>query len=378
MIPTRSARTLRPLLAALALGGTVAGCARKAPPPPPAVPVTVAPVERRDVPYTVDATGTVEPIQRVAVESQVTGILQHIAFKEGDEVQKDQVLFEIDPRPYRAALAQAEATLAKDRAQAANAALDEQRYATLAQKEYVTAQQASQTKAQAASLAATVQADEAMVESARLSLQYATIRAPISGRAGSLSMREGNLVKSEGTTLVTINQLRPILVRFAVPSQHLARLQRRPMKDIAVTVQPPGGGDAATGALAFIDNAVDTSTGTLLLKAQFPNTDGTLWPGEYVTVSVRLDVEPNALVVPAVAVTTGQQGSTVFTVDGNNKATTRPVRVLRTQGDLAVIESDLKPGDRVVTDGQLRITPGATVQIRTTAPAAPRAPQEAS
>jgi multidrug efflux system membrane fusion protein len=369
-------RPTRSLL--LALAAAVAGCAKKQAPPPPPVPVTVAPVERRDVPYTVDATGTVEPIERVAVESQVSGILLHVGFREGDEVQKGQVLFEIDPRPFRATLAQAEAALARDRAQAANAAQDEARYAALAQKEYVTAQQAAQAKAQAASLAATVQADEAAVESARLNLQYATIRAPISGRAGSLTLREGNLVKSQGTTLVTINQLRPILVRFSVPSQHLARLQRRPMKDVSVTVQSPSGGPSSTGALAFIDNAVDTSTGTLLLKAQFPNADGALWPGEYVNVNVRLDVEPNALVVPAVAVTTGQQGSTVFTVDGNNKATTRPVRVIRTQGDLAVIESDLKPGDRVVTDGQLRITPGATVQIRTVAPAAPRAPQEAS
>ncbi|HEU5154337.1 MAG TPA: efflux RND transporter periplasmic adaptor subunit [Gemmatimonadales bacterium] len=352
-----------------------AGCKEKDSGAPSAVPVTVATVERRPVPFSLDAAGTVEPLQRVNVEGQVSGQLMRIGFHEGDQVTKGQVLFEIDSRPFKAALDATEAMLARDVAQAQNAQRDVERYAALVQKEYVTTQQYDATKAQAAALNATVMADSAAVMTARLNLQYATVRAPISGLAGSLQIREGNLVRGPGTTLVTINQIRPILVRFPLPAQQLGEIRRRPMKDVEVLAQPAGTGVPVKGRLVFLDNAVDSSTGTILLKGSFDNTDGTLWPGQFVSVSVQLYVQQDALAIPAVAVLTGQQGTSVFVVDSAQTVAPRTVKVARTAGDIAVIESGLQAGERVVTDGQLRLVPGAHVEIKTQPV---RGPEEAS
>jgi membrane fusion protein, multidrug efflux system len=344
------------------------GCSKKAAPPTPPVPVTVATAERRQVPFELPATGTVEPLETVAVQAQVGGILQRIAFREGDEVKQGQVLFRLDSRPYQAALDQALAILARDRANATNAAQEAKRYEALASKEYVTAQQYEQARTTAAASEATLAGSQAAVDQARLNLQYATIRAPIAGRTGSLQIREGNLVRTNATVpLVTINRLRPILVRFAVPAANLSLVQAHRGKDVVVRAEPAGGGDPSEGALTFVDNAVDTATGTILLKGQFPNDDGALWPGSFVNVRLQLYVDPDALVIPSAAVVAGQQGSFVFVIQADSSAATKPVTVNRTAGDLAIVTGDIQPGDRVVVDGQLRLRPGAKVQVKAAA-----------
>jgi multidrug efflux system membrane fusion protein len=209
---------------------------------------------------------------------------------------------------------------------------------------------------------------QAAVDEAKLNLQYATIRAPISGRTGSLQIREGNLVRTTATQpLVTINQIRPILVRFAVPAANLPLIQEHLGKQIVVRADAGGGADPSEGALTFVDNAVDTATGTILLKGRFPNDDGALWPGAFVNVRLQLYIQPDALVVPASAVVAGQQGSFVYVIQQDSTAATRPVTVSRTEGDYAIVNGDVQPGDRVVTDGQLRLRQGAKVQIKAAA-----------
>lgn len=376
----------------LLAAATVSACGQKAPPPPPPTPVSVGQVRRQPVPYEIQATGTVEPMQTVAVEPQVTGPITRVYFSEGAEVREGQPLFQVDPRPFQVALQQAEAELRRDRATAANAAEDEKRYAELAGKEYVTAQQYAQAKTSAAAAEATAAASEAAVEQARLNLQYALIRAPIGGRTGNLMVREGNLVRaSQPTPLVTINQIRPILVRFSVPAVNLPAIRRFRDRGVApVTVVPTGSGDTAAaaaggpgpggdaapspaspappggaseGTLTFLNNAVDTTTGTILLKGTFQNGGGVLWPGEFVNVRLRLAID-TALTVPGAAVVSGQEGTYVFVVQDDSTVAQKPVAVERTQGDLAVVRGELRPGQRVVTDGQLRLRPGAKVQVK--------------
>jgi membrane fusion protein, multidrug efflux system len=353
----------------LALGGLLlaglAACKEESVPPPPPVPVTLAAVARQPVPFELVATGTVEPLQTVSVQPQVSGPIVRIAFREGQDVEKGQVLFQIDPRPFQAVLQRAEAILERDKAQEANARQEAARYAELVKQEYVTAQQYDQARTAAAAAAATLAASEAEVAEARLNLQYATIRAPISGRTGSLRVREGNLVRAnEPTPLVTINRLRPILVRFAVPAANLPLIQERRGDDLVVRAEPVGGGRASEGALSFVDNAVDTTTGTILLKGSFPNEDGSLWPGEFVNVRLRLYVDENALTVPARAVVSGQEGSYVFVVQRDSTAATTPVQVVRQAGDVAVVSGKLEAGQQVVTDGQLRLRQGSKVQVK--------------
>jgi multidrug efflux system membrane fusion protein len=327
--------------------------------------VTLGTAERRAVPFELSATGGVEPLQTVAVQPQVSGPIVRIAFTEGQDVQKGQVLFQIDPRPFQAALARAEALLERDRAQAANARQEAKRYSELAEREYVTAQQYDQARTTAAAAAATLAGSEAAVSEARLNLQYASIRAPIAGRTGSLRVRAGNLVRANDTQpLVTINQIRPILVRFAVPATDLPLIQKHRGDKLVVRAAPVGGGTASEGTLVFVDNAVDTTTGTILLKGAFPNTDAALWPGEFVNVRLRLYVDQDALTVPAKAVVSGQQGSYVFVVQRDSSAVTMPVKVARTTGDLAIVSGEIQPGDRVVTDGQLRLRQGSKVQVK--------------
>jgi len=346
-------------------------CSGRAPAPPADVPVAVARVERRDVPVTLDATGTVEPIRTAVVAAQVDGILKRVAFREGDNVRAGQVLFEIDPRPYQAALDQTEGVLGRDAAQAANADKDAARIEALAAKDYVTLQQLDQARAAAGALAATLRADSAAVERARLDLQYATIRAPIEGRAGGLLLREGNLVRaSAGTPLVVINQLAPILVRFAVPSTYLPDIRRRAGRRLDVRATPIGDTAMERGVLTFLDNAVDSLTGTIQLKAEFPNRDGALWPGALVRVQLELDVERGAVVVPLTAVMNGQQGSFVYVIGGDRKAELRRVQVERSTDTIAVLRSGVAAGETVVTDGQLRLTDGTRVAPRNDSTAA--------
>jgi len=355
--------SVRPLAGALLL--LLGGCKDEVLPPSPPVPVTLAAVERQAVPFELAATGTVEPLQTVAVQPQVSGPIVRIAFTEGQDVKKGQVLFQIDPRPFQAALAQAEALLERDRAQEANARQEAARYAELAEREYVTAQQYDLARTTAAAAAATLSGSEAAVSEARLNLQYATIRAPISGRTGSLRVREGNLVRANETqSLVRINQIRPILVRFAVPAANLPLIQEHRGDELVARAEPVGGGKGTEGTLGFVDNAVDTTTGTILLKAKFPNADGALWPGEFVNVRLRLYVDQNALTVPRRAVVAGQEGSYVFVVQADSTAETKPVKVDRMAGEIAIVSGEIEPGDRVVTDGQLRLRQGSKVQVK--------------
>ena len=398
-------RPLSVLGSALGLAGALllGACAeeKQAAAPPP-TPVTIAAAERRPVPLELQATGTVEPLQTVTVQPQLNGPVTRVAFSEGQDVREGQVLFEIDPRPYRAALAQAEAHYARDRATAQNAEQEAKRYGALASKEYITAQQYDQARTAAAAAQATLAASRAAVEEARLNLQYATVRAPIAGRTGALMVRQGNLVRANsGQTMVTINQIRPILVRFAVPSRYLPQIQRYQRQGpVAVRVVPtgsgqqgplPGGpdqggapapgalGDTASrqaslggtaggegvrsGTLSFVDNAVDTTTGTVMLKGTFRNEEASLWPGAFVNVTMQLTTD-TALVVPGSALVSGQQGDYVFVVKADGTADQRPVQLDRMQGGLAVLRGGVNAGDRVVTDGQMRLRPGAKVQIK--------------
>jgi multidrug efflux system membrane fusion protein len=337
------------------------------------VPVTVATAERRTVPFELAATGTVEPIQTVAVQAQVSGVLQRVAFKEGQEVKQGQVLFQLDPRPYRAAFEQASAFLARDSAQAANATQEAKRYESLVEKEFVTSQQYDQVRTTAAAARATLAGSQAALDQARLNLQYATIRAPITGRTGSLLIREGNLVRASASEpLVKINRLRPIMVRFAVPATNLPLIQAHAGKGLVVRAEPSGGGDPSEGTLSFVDNAVDSTTGTILLKGRFPNDDGSLWPGGFVNVRLQLYVEPDALVIPTAAVVSGQQGNFVFVIQPDSSASTKAVTINRTAGDFAIVSGDVQPGDRVVVDGQLRLRQGSKVQIKAVADTARR------
>lgn len=340
------------------------GCKDAAPPAPSAATVRVTTVERRDLPVVVPATGTVEPIQTAAVAAQVDGLVQRVAFREGDEVQAGQALFLIDPAPYQAQLAQQEALLARDLVQLANAERDRQRMEDLAAKEYVTAQQVDQARSTALAYAATVRADSAQVAQARLDLDRATVRAPIGGRAGAVLVRAGNLVRGgSGTPLVLINQIAPILVRFPVPASELAGI-RKAGGGLAVTATPVGdSGTVEQGTLTFVDNAVDSLTGTILLKASFPNQDRALWPGALVRVQLTVSVERGVLVVPVAALMTGQQGTQVFVVGDSDRVHLRQVRIARAGDSLAVIADGLAAGDRVLTDGQIKVTDGAPVRV---------------
>lgn len=360
---THPPRLAAPALAALLL---IPGCGGKPPSGAPPVPVVVARAEARDVPYEIAATGTVEPMQTVAVLPQVGGVLTRVAFREGAEVESGQVLFQIDPRPYRAALDQAMAALSRDRAQAAAAVSDAGRYEALAERDYATRDEYEQKRANADALLAAVRADSAAVENARLNLEYATIRAPISGNSGALLVHEGNVVRAGGPDpLVTINQVRPILVRFAVPEDFLDEIQRHRTPPPLVRVHSDGGDSTAVdGRLTFVDNGVDAATGTILLKAEFPNGDRALWPGEFVGVNLVLYVQPKACVVPATAVLEGQDGSTIFVLQPDHTVLSKPVTVQRATGDVAVIASGVSPGDSVVVDGQSRLANKSRVIVQ--------------
>jgi multidrug efflux system membrane fusion protein len=349
----------------------IAACATQAPQKAPPVPVEVAAVTTIAAPLTIGANGVVEPLQTVAVQAQVSGTLDAVNFREGDDVQAGQVLFRIDPRPYEATLRQVEATLARDEAVAQNAQRDAERYKALVEKDYVTKSQADQAASTATSAQATVIADRAAVDNARLNVSYTTIKAPISGRTGRLLVLQGNLVRANSDPLVVINQLRPILVRFPVAQHDFPALQRRNARgpvSVRVIAADSTKVDEA-GTLAFLDNAVDSLTGTVTAKARFQNQGNGLWPGEYVRVNVELEVQANAIAVPTRAVLTGQQGYYVFVIGADRVAKVRPVSVGRVVGELTTIDKGLAAGEQVVVDGQSRLTPNAQVDVK----AAPKA-----
>jgi len=337
----------------------------------PAVPVTTALAVQKSVPLSVQGIGTVIAASTVTVRAQVTGELTSVNFIEGDEVQEGQVIVTIDKRPLEAALQQMQAALDRDVAQAANARSQATRYQDLLKRGIATKEQVDQIMTNAAALDATVELDKANVENAKVQLQYATIRAPLTGKTGLLQVHPGNLVRATDTTpIVTINKITPVYVSFSVPEAMLPDLKRYMARGkLAVTALPPNDqGAPAEGLINFIDNAVDPTTGQIKVKGTFPNTDRHLWPGQFVNVSVTLSTEPNAIVVPSLAVQTGQQGTYVFVVKPDQTVDLRPVTVERTAGDQSVIKTGVKPGETVVTDGQLRLNPGTRVSIKNGTP----------
>ncbi len=476
-----SGRHAAPLLIAAAALAAASCTGKKGPPPKQPIPVATTVVRRAPVPITIAANGEVAPMQTANVSSQVDGIITRVNFQEGQDVEKGQVLFQIDARPYEAAYNQAKANLTRDSASAAYAAIEAVRYDSLVRKDYVTKEQAGQEEATAAAAAATVQSDAALLASAKFNLDNTTVRAPISGRTGNLLVRTGNLVHGAAATpLVLINQIHPILVQFAVPATNLPDIQKytaagalsvtvyqvaAPTNTVSPDAQPaadpagdaapgtavgpaagagsqqprtgrrhgagagraapaaggppnlangqnpngqsatttpptpdadttaaadsasnamdpsgggpPGGGvygasanvvptgPGVAGMLSFVNNAIDTTTGTVLLKATFANEKNELWPGEYVATVLRLYVQQNALVVPPQAVMTGQQGTYVFVVDTkSNIAQQRPVVIQRSSDTLDVISSGVSEGEHVVTDGQSRLQNGSEVNVR--------------
>ncbi len=359
---------MRRIVASLLLTAAV-GCARaqRAPSAPPSVPVTAAAVEKMDVPLEVTAVGHVDAYSNVAVRTRVGGEVTKVAFREGQDVTAGELLFELDRRPYQAALAEAEANLERDRARAREADENLKRYAELVKKDYVTKEQFSQATANADALRATVKGDEAAAETARLNLSYCTIASPISGRTGGLLVHPGNLVKAnDDRALVLINQVEPIYVTFAVPEAALADVKKRAAAGaLKVSALPNGGGAVPSeGFLTFVDNAVDATTGTINLKATFPNHERALWPGQYANVSLVLATDTGATVVPNTAVQPGQAGSLAYVIKADDTVEARSVVVRRVYKNLSVIEKGLAPGERVVTDGQLRLAPGTKVTIK--------------
>lgn len=347
----------------------IPACSGKPVPPPPKPPVPVAAgiVIQKTVPVQIRAIGNVEAYSTVSVKSQIGGILTHVHFREGQDVSKGALLFTIDPRPYEAALKQAEANLAKDTAQLDNAREEVRRYAELAKKGYVAQEQYDQIRTNAASFEATVNADNAVVENARLQLKYCYIYSPITGRTGNLISNEGNLIKANAdTSMVIINQIQPIYVTFSVPEQYLSEIKKY-MSGGKVKVQAfitKGGDNPEEGILTFVDNTVDVVTGTIKLKATFANKEKRLWPGQFVDVVMILTTQPNALVVPTQSIQAGQKGQYVFVIKNDLTVEDRPVTVGRTLNSGTVIDKGLRAGEKVVTDGQLRLVPGAKVQIK--------------
>jgi multidrug efflux system membrane fusion protein len=367
-----------------------------------AVPVLTARVEQKAMPVTLPAVGSVEAISSVQIRAQVTGQLSAIHFAEGQEVQKGQPLFSLDSRPFQASLKQAEAVLARDTATLQNAQEQLGRNQSLIDRGLVTRDQYETARASVAALTATVAADKAAIETARLNLQYSEIAAPISGRTGALGAHEGDLVRANDTTaLVVINQMSPVYVTFSVPGRFLSEIRRyqtqRPLTVSAVvatgvgttTAAPAGPGTAAIpppgsstsgqtiavppqapeiGVVTFIDNTVDSATGSIRLKGTFPNGDRQLWPGAFVQVTLNLTTDPDALVVPATAVQASQDGQYVYVVKPDRTVEMRTVKVERQQNGQAIVADGVTAGEIVVTDGQLRLTPGARIAERDATP----------
>ena len=341
-----------------------------------AVPVLAATVEQKNVPQQVRAIGNVEPYSTVSVKTQITGELTEVFFKEGQDVRKGQLLFELDKRPYEAALQQAEAALAKDQAQLSNARLQAQRYAELHQSGVVSKEQNDQMQSNNDALEAAVTADKAAVQNARVQLIYCSIYSPINGRTGTLVLHRGNMIKAnDNPALVTINQVEPIYVSFMVPEQFLAEIKKYASEGkLRVQAEIPNDTrGSVTGTLSFIDNSVDQATGTIKLKGEFLNTDRRLWPGQFVKAILTLRDQPNAIVVPSQAIQNGQQGQFVFVIKDDMTVEARPVVITETADGQVIVQKGLVPGERVVTDGQLRLVPGAKVQIKQAL--LPKAPQ---
>jgi multidrug efflux system membrane fusion protein len=333
---------------------------------PAAVPVSVAAAIQQSVPVALQAIGNVEPFSTVALKARVDGQIVAVNFKEGQEVRKGDVLFRVDARPFDAALKQAEANAMRDVAARDQARSQERRYQELLEKNFVSKEAYAQIRTNAETAEATVKASQAGLENARLNLEYCTIKSPLDGYVGKVLLQVGNLVKANDVnSLVIINQVRPIYVNFAVLEQSLPEI-RRYMAEAPLAAEVTASGAAkplASGSLVFVDNAVDPSTGTIRLRAQFDNRDSALWPGQFVNVSLRLYEQHDAIVIPARAVQTGPEGQFVYVVRPDMTTELRKVGIARTDGDNAIVANGLKKGEQVVTQGQLRLAPNTRVQI---------------
>ncbi len=339
----------------------------KAKNPIPPLPVIVGLATKKTVPVELRAIGNVQAFSTVMVKSKVGGELVRVHFIEGQDVKKGDLLLTVDPRPYEAAFKETEANLQRDLARARNAAEDARRYESLIQRKVVSTQLYEKIRSDADALEATVLADKAAVENAKIQLDYCSIRSPIDGRTGSLSVKQGNIIKADDITLIVINQIIPIDVSFSVPEQFLPEIQKRmASKKLQIEASSPQSDERSEkGTITFVDNAVDTSTGTIRLKGAFANRERKLWPGQFVNVVLTLTEEPNVIVVPSQAVQTGQEGLYVFVVKPDLTVESRPVVAGRTVNGETVVQKGLQADERVVTDGQLRLYPGAKVEIKT-------------
>ena len=377
---------LAPSLLAFGLALLLAGCGDKAATPSPgggakggkgapAAPVLAGTAQRVVVPLVLEAIGAVEPIRATAVRAQVTGSLFKIAIQEGQDVQQGDLLFEIDPRPFQNAVRTTEADLGKARLQLETARAQVARYKSLTADQMVSKEQFEKISDTARTLEAEVLGGESRLALAKLQLEYCSIRAPLSGRTGNLNIREGDLIRANeaGAPLVTINQLNPIYVTFSVPQQYLGPLTRyRASGMLKMRVVPPGTDEKPEeGELTFMDNTVDSSTGTLKLKGTFPNTSHRLWPAQFATVTLTL-ASPEVLAVAASAIQTSQAGQHVYVIRADKTAELRPVIIERMYEGLAVISKGLAEGETIVTDGQLRVIPNKPVDIKDPAGTAPK------
>lgn len=367
------------ILTLCAVASLLIGCSRtkaSASPGIPVVPVLAATVEQKDMPVELQAIGSVEAYSSVTVKTQVTGELTGVYFKEGQDVNKGDLLFTLDKRPFEADLKRQQANLEHDIAQAKLAHLDADRYAGLYKEGVVSKQQYDQAEANAEALDAAVLADKAAVENAKVQLVYCSIYSPINGRTGTLMIHQGNMIKANDTPfLININQVQPIYVTFTVPEQYLADIKRfAAAGKLPVQASIQGDSRPVLGKLSFIDNTVDAATGTIKLKGEFVNADRRLWPGQFVNVTLVLHTQPNAVVVPSQAVQNGQQGQFVFVIKADKTVEMRQVTVNRSSSGQSIIDVGLKPGEQVVTDGQLRLVPGSRIEIKQSiAPGAPPA-----
>ena len=368
--PTKaSGLAIQILLAAAAL---TAGCSKEAaqaqaarPAGDDAVLVTVAPVVQKAMPLEIRVIGTADAESTVAVHAQITGGITSVNFTEGDDVTEGQVLFTLDRRPLEATLQQVQANLARDVAQAADARTQAGRFETLGARGLVSGQEMQTRATAAAALEATVEADRAALENAKVQLEYATVKAPISGRTGALIVHPGNLVRAnDATPLVVINRIAPINVSFGIPEGQLPDFKRYlSERTLRVEANAPSETVPSMGHITFIDNAVDATTGTIKIKGSFPNADRRLWPGQFVNVVVTLTTD-SVVVVPTAAIQAGQQGDFAFVVKDDETVDLRQVTVARTSGAESVVKTGLKPGETVITDGQLRLVAGSHIKVK--------------
>ena len=332
----------------------------------PPVPVLAVPATARDVPVEVRAIGNVQAYSLVSIRSQITGPITEVHFQEGQDVKAGDLLFTIDPRPWRAVLNQVQANLNRDQAQMLSARLQFLRTSNLFASKIASQQDYEAAEASYQALDATVLADAAAVTNAQVSLDYTAIRSPIDGRTGNLTVKAGNVVKSPDDAILTVAQIRPVYVAFSVPEQNLPGIRRQARQGTlpVEAVVPDEPDRPASGELTFINNMVDTNTGTILLKATFANTNDVLWPGQFVRVSLTLSNLVQATVVPTQAIQTGQSGEFVFVAQPDGTVTNKPVATGITYDGLTVIRSGVEVGETVVTDGQLRLTPGARISVK--------------